>query len=368
MPGPITGYNPTDTMSYADWFKKQYGLDKGDSIVVPYAMGKEPKPGTTITTSSAVGSMPDFSELLVPKAQRLDGVVGNAPGSEWNWKSLDTSGVTGAGATTDTSKPGFFSRVFTQDNMNKVKTGLDKLAPFASNLVNSFRRPPMPNKPIPYGYTGLQKVNLSNERYAVNTETNAANRSTERNVDGNTAEAIKAFNNSQRFSRISQINERENNTNTQISNAEAQMRQQVDMANTAGQNEYNKDLVEREIARQREGSANWANFGDKVVAIQNEKSKKNTELAKAKVLSTLYDKSGVLKRDNAIGARWKAAGIPDPFGEDYKWLEGSTGSTNNTTEKKAYGGLMGSGAFYKRASRTNNSDVPTGIPNRLIAC
>lgn len=204
---------------------------------------------------------------------------------------------------------------------SSLSKAFNSATPFMSNIINSFRKPPMPKKGEPFRYTPLQKVNLSDERNKISTMYQAANRNTERNVDSNTAEAIKAFNRGDEISKLTAVNERENNMNVGISNQQAQMDASTSVANTGLENKYRDELVERQVAQQREQSANWANAGDKLMMIHNERSKERTELGKARVLRSLYDKSGVLKRDNAMGQQWRTAGVPDPFGEDYKWLD-----------------------------------------------
>ncbi|HEY9658596.1 MAG TPA: hypothetical protein V6C65_09110, partial [Allocoleopsis sp.] len=247
-----------------------------------------------------------------------------------NWRAAGDV----ADVNTSPGKTTMFSRLFNDKNLNqvagKVNEAANAMSPFMSNIVNAFRRPPLPRRGKNFDYTALQKVNLSDERNKISTMYAATNRATDRNVDANTAEAVKAFNRGDEIAKISSVNEREQNMNTQISNQQAQMDAQVSAANTGLQNKYQDELVERQVAQQREQSANWANVGDKLMMIRNEKSKERTELSKARVLRSMYDKSGVLKRDNAIGQQWKAAGIPDPFGEDYKWLD----------EKKANGGML----------------------------
>jgi hypothetical protein len=231
---------------------------------------------------------------------------------------------------------------------------LKSLVPYGSNIVNLLRKPPMPKRGQKFSYTNLQKINLSNERNQLAVSTNAANRATERNVDANTAEAVKAFNRGDEFAKMSSINERESNTNAGISNQQAQMDASVSAANTGLENKYRDELVERNVAHQREQSANIANAGDKAVMIHNEDQKRQTELSKARVLRGIYGKSGVLSRDNAIGQEWKKAGIPDPFGEDYGWLN-----------KKADGGFIGDPdprALSMRPTGVDNTGMMRKIP------
>lgn len=210
----------------------------------------------------------------------------------------------------------------------KIISGAEKLAPFVSNMRNALTKPPMPQRGIPYQYTALQTVNLNDEKNKVSEIYEAGNRSAERNVDGNTAEAIKAFNRGEEISKLSAVNEREQNINTQIQNTQAQMDASVSAANVGLENDYREKLLERDIAHKTAQSENLANAMDKFVAIGNEKNKQKTELDKANVLKGLYERSGVLRRQ---GKMWKEQKIEDPFGLGYKWLE---------EENLAAGGLL----------------------------
>lgn len=273
-----------------------------------------------------LGQTPAGTDGMFTEGPRLQENA-TAAGGQYNWSN------TGGTAAGQASNPGLFSRLFSQQNMNnfyqKGAQVASTVAPFLSNITNAMRRPPMPKQGQPYQYTPLQRVNLSDERNQISNLYQAAGRSTERNLDSNTAEAVKAFNRGDEIAKLSSVSERENNINANISNQQAQMDAQVSAANTGLVNKYQDELVERQVAQQRESSANWANAGDKIVAIGNERRKARTELAKARVLSTgLYGNSGVMDRSRA---RMKAEGLPDPLGLDYADL---------STTKKAAGGML----------------------------
>ncbi len=241
------------------------------------------------------------------------------------------------GTTAATGSAGTNRRLFSRDNMNKAAVGVSAATPYLSNLLNSIRKPPRPFQPVMNSYVNLAKVNLDNERANVRAGTHVANVSADRSVDANTAESVKAFNRGQEFDRLSSIGERENNANTSINNQQAGLDMQTNFANNEKANEFNSSLVARDIAKQRESSENVANVGNKLVLQQNERSKEKTELAKARVLRSMYGQSGVLARDNAQGEQWRKDGLPDPFGEDYAWLDSKK---QDKTDKKAMGGFM----------------------------
>lgn len=192
------------------------------------------------------------------------------------------------------------------------------LAPYVSNIVNAFRRAPTPAQPIMDSPPVFQKVNYDADRLQVDREIAAANTGADRTLAGNQATAVRQFNMGQKLNELSKINERERNTNIGISNQQAYVNAQVGASNNAKVEDYNQSMVERNVAQQREQAANLANAADKYVAIQNEVRKADTDKQKARILSSVYEKSGVLQRQ---GMSWRAQGLPDPFGENYKWLK-----------------------------------------------
>jgi hypothetical protein len=263
----------------------------------------------------------DFSQLLVPDNLRLPESTALPAGSEYSWSSPSVS---------EGQRSSVWNRLGETFSGEKARKTVDSLLPFASNIINSFRKPPMPRMGTLNPTVTLDKVDFSNERNAVGTTYNAADRAAERSVDSNTAEAIKAFNRGSRFRQINDINARETNTNVGIGNQQAMINAQITAGNTAKMDKYGDELVSRSIAQQREQSANIANAGDKIIAIKNENAKRDTELSKAGILKSLYDRSGVLQRQ---GIQWKKDGRPDPFGRNYDWLDNTFAMGGKITMK-----------------------------------
>ena len=228
------------------------------------------------------------------------------------------------------------SKIFNTDTVNKAGKVANDLSPYISNISNAFRKAPRPTIPIMDSFTNLSKIDLSNERSAVRRTTDAANKATERSVDANTAEAIKAFNRGQEFNQLSSINERQNNTNVGIGNQNAMMDAQVKASNVERWNDYGDAKTAANIADVRERSANVANAGDKFTLIQNEKRKAQVSRDNTRVLSSLFSKSGVLSRQ---ARDWKKNGIEDPLGLDYNYSE-TDDEYNKRKDVKAYGGMM----------------------------
>jgi hypothetical protein len=160
----------------------------------------------------------------------------------------------------------------------------NKVAPYASNIINSFRKPPKPITPVLDGGVALQRADFSNDKAMVERGVRGANMAADKNLDENTGTAVKMSILASRFNQLSDVNSKERNANIGIGNEEAKIAAQVASGNTSKRDGYNNSLVERGVAIQRESSANIANVGDKIVAIQNEKSKKDLELKKQAIL------------------------------------------------------------------------------------
>lgn len=214
-----------------------------------------------------------------------------------------------------------------------VAPAIKAASPFASNIINSLRKPPMPITPTYNSPVTLSGVNMDNERARVSREINAGSAAADRTVDGNTAAAIKRFDQGTKLDRYSQIAEQENNTNAGIRNQQAQINAGIQAGNNQKLDNYHDQLTDRQIAQQREQSMNLANAGEKLTGIQNETEKRRVDLAKTQVLSTIFDKSGVLNRQRL---KWKKLGIEDPLGQDYKGLE-----------EKKFGGTLKANRFKR---------------------
>lgn len=223
--------------------------------------------------------------------------------------------------------------------LSGANTAAGKLAPFMSNIVNSFRRPPQPSVPVMAPYTTLNKIDLSAERSAVNSEASAESHSADRMLDENSAIATKQFIKGTAFGKLNSINERETNTNVGIGNAQAEINAGTSRDNTNRQNEYGVEKVERRIAQQREQSQNLANAGQKAVEIGNEERKAKVDQQKTRVLSTIFSNSGVLTR--AREKMMEAGNIDDPLGMDYKDIkDAKKKKETDGTDVKKYGGAF----------------------------
>lgn len=220
-------------------------------------------------------------------------------------------------------------------SIGKIGTSI---APYASNIVNSFRTPPQPSMPHLDNMVTVRSPSFAAERVATERNMNADAESAARNVDGSTGARIRLFNSGQKLDRLSNINERDNNSRLSASNEQARINAGISVRNNEKLDTYGNQQVERQIAQQRTQSENLSNLSDKIVSIQNEREKRNVDLEKTRTMASLFSKSGVGNRERDI---LRGMGVPDPLGKEYSDLD-----------KKSTGGTMGirvdhSRGFYR---------------------
>jgi hypothetical protein len=220
---------------------------------------------------------------------------------------------------------------------NSVLSGfgksMDGLVPFASNIVNSMRTPPQPPVPTSDNYVTLRTPSFANDRAMVARESNADAENAARGVDGQTGARIRMYALAKKLDALGSVNQAEHNAQITASNEQARINSGISMRNNEKLDQYHRDQVERQIALQRERSANLANASDKYIGIQNEKRKAQVDLDKTRTMASLFKASGVDKRSRTI---LRDMGVPDPDGHDYDDLE-----------KKAMGGSVPRRAFYR---------------------
>jgi hypothetical protein len=189
---------------------------------------------------------------------------------------------------------------------SSTKKALSDIAPYASNIINSFSKPPKTRAPHLDSSVSATHVNMDNDRAMVERGVRGANIAADRNLDENTAIAVKASNQATRYNQLSDVNAKERNMNVGIDNETAKVNAQVAANNNAKRDAFDNSNVERGIAIKREQSANIANVGDKIVGIRNEKAKADLELKKYGILMSTDAARGVMDR------KFDDAGNPIP--------------------------------------------------------
>lgn len=157
-----------------------------------------------------------------------------------------------------------------------------KVTPFLSNFVNATQKLPLP--PVPQLNTEITPnlVDYSASRNEAVRANRSANASARTNLNSGAAvSAVTAANLAGQTRAVSQINEAENNQNASIRNSTAAENAQIRAGNTALQNNYQNELVQRQIKGQSLKSANMANLEEKVQGMAKDKKMFDLEGEKA---------------------------------------------------------------------------------------
>lgn len=194
-------------------------------------------------------------------------------------------------------------------NWGKIGSVAESLAPFASNIVNQFRRPPAPKAPTLANPVTLQGVDYSADRAQVDSTIRGAGLAADRNLSGNTATAVRSSNLARELEAKSRINQSEANQNAEINNRETMINSEIGMRNNQLVDGYNANLTEMQIADQNQKGANFANAADKFIAISNQDKQRALEEKKFAITSRMFDQSGVLNR---FMTGMQKDGIEDP--------------------------------------------------------
>jgi len=241
---------------------------KGSSIVYPYKIpllyknGGEPDFTPTSKYYNKVKGIPHPSERLA-STPKLSGKINNISN-----KAMGTG----------------------NDSIRYNK--LSSIVPYASNVINGFRKLP---SPIPSNMESSVSPNLVNydaSRNAIDVDQRNLNRETDYRVSNPAvAQAIKATTFGKSILGKNQLAQEETNTNAQIKNQNNQFNQGVQVRNIERQNQFNNNLVGRNITQQNLMSDNLANIGDKYQEQTRDKSLMELENRRLGYLSDFYEKN-----------------------------------------------------------------------------
>lgn len=215
---------------------------------------------------------------------------------------------------------------------SKVFSNAGEVLPYASNIANSFRRPPMPFQPQLVNPQQLSPINLSNARNTISRSVRAQDLNADRALNSNAAVAARSANLAKEMEGTSQVSEQEAFLNSRQKAEQAGMNLNVDTMNATAMNRYRESLVDRNIAQQREQSQNLSNASDKMVGQINERRKAQLDLQKMNTLSQMWQSSGVY--DRMLG-KMKDRGITDPTG-----ILRQMGMEQDGNSTNAYGGTL----------------------------
>lgn len=196
-------------------------------------------------------------------------------------------------------------------NWNKVFAGAGAVAPYASNIANSFRRPGLPPTPQTVNPVVLSRIDLSNARNQISRSVRGQDLNADKALNPQAAAAVRNANLAKEIEGTSQVSEQEAFLNSRQKAEQAGMNLNVDTMNAQARNRQQEQLVERNSAIQREQSQNLSNASDKFVQQQDQTRKEQLDLSKIKVLSQMWKSSGVYDR---MTKKLQDQGMSDPTG------------------------------------------------------
>ncbi len=173
----------------------------------------------------------------------------------------------------------------------KAADNVGKLAPYASNIVNAFRSAPAPMSPqLENATVDIGPANMNAARVDIDRSIRGAQRGVERTLTGQQASAVNAANLGTQLGAYSNVAQAENDQNRSIRMFNSQANQGVNARNVERINDYQSNILSRNIAQQRESSENLANFTDKIVADRTTKKVLKLDKEKYDILSRMYSR------------------------------------------------------------------------------
>lgn len=192
----------------------------------------------------------------------------------------------------------------------------NNILPFVTNIVNSFRKPAKAKNPHLIDNVRLGRINYGTARQGINESTRTMVRNAALNLDENSAAAVSGAYQAKGNAALAEVDQAESNANQQIINQERQLNSSVQAANASKLDQ--KDLldVERQIAIQRESSANLSNSVDKFLEMQNQRGGKKLDQEKFKIMMEAFNTYGVGERAKKSleekGIKFAKGGSMDP--------------------------------------------------------
>ncbi|CAM6001149.1 unnamed protein product [Sphagnum balticum] len=178
----------------------------------------------------------------------------------------------GAKIPVTTTVPGTPDNSGNNNFVNTANKAIDTVSPFISNIYNATQRLPLPPVPSLNTPVTASLVNYDASRNEAVRQARSANRSARTNLNSGAAvSATTAANLAGQTRAVNQISEAENNQNATIRNSTAAENVQIAASNKALQNNYQNELVARQIKGQSLSSANMANLEEKVQGMARDK-------------------------------------------------------------------------------------------------
>lgn len=178
-----------------------------------------------------------------------------------------------------------------------ISKGVEKVAPYASNIVNMFRT--LPQVQAPELNKNFLTPKLVNYDADVN-ETERLIRGLDAGIttaNGATGNALKVANLGKFLEQRNRLKQNQRNTNAGIINQARQVNLGIEEGNIERLNDYKRALTERGVAGQRLQSENLANFSDKFQMQKRDEAQIDLEKRKLELLPTLFKDNKVLTRN-----------------------------------------------------------------------
>lgn len=170
-------------------------------------------------------------------------------------------------------------------------SGLTNLVPYASNIINGFRKLPKPIASQLESPVDANLVNLDAARNQIDADQRNANKETDyRITNPGVAQAIKAVYAGKAIEGRNSLAMNEANQNAQIKNQTNQFNQGVTARNIGRRDIFNDKLVGRQIQQQNLRSENLADIGDKYQLSERDRALMSLEERKLSYLPEFYEK------------------------------------------------------------------------------
>lgn len=190
-------------------------------------------------------------------------------------------------------------KIVENDNiMDGFGKRITDIAPFASNITNSFRK--LPNPPAPQYESSLTPnlVDFGSDRNNLK----QALRSTDSSIDYHTsnpaiANANKVAALAQYINGNNDLSQQEKNINSQIKNQVGYINSMSNARNVERTNEFLQSVVGRNIAQQNLQQENLADLGNKIQQADLDKKLMDQEDRKLNLIPLLYKDTGVVNRN-----------------------------------------------------------------------
>lgn len=166
--------------------------------------------------------------------------------------------------------------------------------PYVSNIANMFMRTPNPKAPTLINPITNTRVSLADARRQVNDATRSADLSTQ-GLDAQTGAAVRVGNLATRLRSLSDLNSKEAQINAQTSNQANMVNANIEAQNAMITNQYQDDLTNAQLTRNRLASENISNAADKYIGQQAVKDQIQLDKDKANIYAKAFE-PGVYNR------------------------------------------------------------------------